>query len=75
MAKNNNKQTVNPKTSNDYYKNVPDDLKDTYDWAYVDPKCVKRLDHNFIVWALLFFNAGRLMNRYLEPFSNELWGK
>ncbi len=67
MARNdNNKQAINPKTSNDYYENVPDYLKDTYDWAYVDPKCVKRLDHDFIVWPLLFFNAGRLMNRYLN---------
>lgn len=49
-----------------YYNNVPDYLTDVYDWAYVNPQCVKRLDHDYIVWPLLFFNAGRLMARYLN---------
>ena len=45
---------------------VPDYLKDTYNWAYVNPRCSKCLDHDAVVWGLLFLNAGRLMNRYLD---------
>lgn len=54
------------KKDEQYYENVPDYLVDTYDWAYVNPKCVRCLDHDAVVWILLFLNAGRLMNRYLD---------
>ena len=47
-------------------ENVPDYLKEVYDWAYVNPKYVRFLDHDATVWSLLFLNAGRLMNRYLD---------
>lgn len=45
---------------------IPDYLSEVYDWAYVNPRCVKCLDHDVIVWSLLFCNAGRLMKRYLD---------
>lgn len=55
----NNMPEYNPKA-------VPQYLKSVYNWAYLDPKSIKRLDHQWIVWVLLFLNAGRLMNRYLD---------
>ncbi|GBU09546.1 methyltransferase [Gammaproteobacteria bacterium] len=44
----------------------PEYMQETYDWAYVNPRNVKLLDREIIVWILLFLNAGRLKNRYLN---------
>ncbi|MDR2881639.1 MAG: rhodoquinone biosynthesis methyltransferase RquA [Azoarcus sp.] len=52
--------------NNPYYDDVPNYMLDVYDWAYVDPKRVRVLDHNWVVRALLFFNDQRLMRAYLN---------
>lgn len=44
----------------------PEYMHDTYDWAYVNPRNVNFLDKEWIVWVLLFCNAGRLKQRYLN---------
>lgn len=44
---------------------IPDYMNEVYDWAYVDPRWVRRLDCNAVVTTLLFGNARRLMNAYL----------
>jgi ubiquinone/menaquinone biosynthesis C-methylase UbiE len=49
-----------------YYDGVPDYMVDVYDWAYVDPKWARALDHNWVVRVLLFFNDRRLMRAYLD---------
>lgn len=45
---------------------IPDYMADVYDWAYVDPAWVSRLDCNLVVRTLLFGNDQRLMRRYLQ---------
>lgn len=59
-----------PEQSGKYYDSVPDYMVDVYDWAYVNPKKVKLLDRNIVVWILLFLNAGRLMKRYLDQVKS-----
>lgn len=48
---------------------IPSYLSDTYNWAYINPTCVNFLDNDAVVWSLLFLNAGRLMNRYLDQIE------
>ncbi len=52
-----------------YYDGVPDYMVEVYDWAYVDPKWVRALDHNWVVRVLLFFNDQRLMRMYLNEIE------
>lgn len=49
-----------------YYQGVPDYMTDVYDWAYVDPAWVRKLDHNIVVKTLLFCQDQRLMRAYLN---------
>ncbi|GGP17930.1 rhodoquinone biosynthesis methyltransferase RquA [Silvimonas iriomotensis] len=51
------------------YDGVPEYLIDVYDWAYVNPRQVKRLDHNWVVKTLLFGNDQRLMRAYLNEIK------
>ncbi|WP_434514487.1 rhodoquinone biosynthesis methyltransferase RquA [Dechloromonas sp. ARDL1] len=57
-----------PKRSPEYhwYDGVANYLVDVYDWAYVNPKWVKWLDHCMVVRLLLFGNDARLMQLYLD---------
>lgn len=66
MREEHNKQLNHHADVEDDSANVPEYLKEVYDWAYVNPKYVHFLDHDATVWTLLFLNAGRLMNRYLD---------
>jgi len=52
-----------------YYDGVPAYMTEVYDWAYVDPKWVKALDHNWVVRVLLFFNDQRLIRAYLNEIK------
>ena len=52
-----------------YYEGVPEYMTEVYDWAYVDPKWVHALDHNWVVRVLLFFNDQRLMRMYLNEIE------
>ena len=52
-----------------YYEGVPAYMTEVYDWAYVDPKWVHVLDHNWVVRTLLFLNDQRLMNAYLSEIK------
>ncbi|MCL2589877.1 MAG: rhodoquinone biosynthesis methyltransferase RquA [Betaproteobacteria bacterium] len=61
MAQNSTPETVDP-----YYEDLPAYMTDVYDWAYVDPKKVRFLDHKLVVRILLFFNDQRLMRTYLD---------
>ncbi len=49
---------------------IPDYLKDTYHWAYVNPKTVFLLDRTFIVWAILWGNSGRLMRTAFKEITS-----
>ena len=49
-----------------YYDGVPEYMVEVYDWAYVDPKWARALDHDWVVRVLLFFNDRRLMRAYLD---------
>ncbi|MEN3930867.1 rhodoquinone biosynthesis methyltransferase RquA [Microvirga sp. W0021] len=53
-----------------YYSGVPDYMVDVYDWAYVNPKWVAKLDNNLVVWILLFGNASRLIKAYLNEIDS-----
>lgn len=44
---------------------VPAYMHEVYDWAYVSPRWVERLDNNLVVKLLLFGNDRRLMRAYL----------
>ena len=48
---------------------VPDYMLDVYDWAYVNPRHVRALDHNWVVRTLLFGNDQRLMRAYLDQLE------
>lgn len=52
-----------------YYDGVPAYMTEVYDWAYVDPKWVRALDHNWVVRVLLFLNDRRLMRAYLNEIK------
>ena len=52
-----------------YYEGVPEYMTDVYDWAYVNPKWVRALDHNWVVRVLLFLNDQRLMRAYLNEIT------
>lgn len=45
---------------------VPEYMTEIYDWAYVSPAWVEKLDHNLVVRTLLFGNDQRLMRAYLQ---------
>lgn len=45
---------------------VPDYMTEIYDWAYVSPAWVEKLDNNLVVRTLLFLNDQRLMRAYLQ---------
>ena len=52
-----------------YYEGVPAYMIEVYDWAYVDPKWVRALDHIWVVRILLFLNDQRLMRAYLNEIE------
>lgn len=58
-----------------YYQGVPEYMIEVYDWAYVNPKWVRRLDHKLVVWILLFGNAQRLIQAYLDQIEpgSKVW--
>lgn len=41
---------------------LPEYMVKTYNWAYINPLCVALLDHNPVVWAILWGNRRKLMN-------------
>jgi len=47
-------------------QDVPAYMLDVYDWAYVNPKWVRWLDHSLIVRILLFFNDQRMKRMYVQ---------
>lgn len=49
-----------------FTKNVPGYMTDIYTWAYVNPTNVKLLDNQYVVDALLFFNARALEREVLS---------
>lgn len=52
-----------------YYAGVPDYMVEVYDWAYVNPRWVEKLDNNLVVFVLLFGNANRLIKAYLDEIK------
>ena len=64
MTKNHPSLVIDP-----YYDGVPAYMTEVYDWAYVDPKWVRALDHNWVVRVLLFLNDQRLMKAYLDEIT------
>lgn len=52
-----------------YYQGVPEYMIEVYDWAYVNPDWVRRLDHKLVVWVLLFGNTQRLIKAYLDQIE------
>jgi len=45
---------------------LPHYMTEVYDWAYVSPRWVPKLDNNLVVKLLLFGNDQRLMRAYLS---------
>lgn len=45
---------------------IPDYLKETYFWAYLNPKNIHKLDRKWVVNILLFGNAERLFKAYVD---------
>lgn len=45
---------------------VPEYMQEVYNWAYIEPRNVEKLDHNLVVRTLLFLNDQRMMRAYLE---------
>ena len=64
MTKNHSSLAIDP-----YYDGVPAYMTEVYDWAYVDPKWVRALDHIWVVRILLFLNDQRLMRAYLNEIK------
>ena len=64
MTKNHASLAIDP-----YYDGVPAYMTEVYDWAYVDPKWVRVLDHIWVVRVLLFLNDQRLMRAYLNEIK------
>lgn len=54
---------------------LPAYMTEVYDWAYINPAHVRRLDRNFVVTTLLFGNARRLMRAYIEAIvpGSRVW--
>ncbi|MDD3329349.1 MAG: rhodoquinone biosynthesis methyltransferase RquA [Zoogloea sp.] len=48
---------------------LPAYLRETYSWAYLDQRTVPWLDQPAVVSAILWGNAGRLMNRAVAEFA------
>ena len=53
-------------TGDPYYQDVPAYMTEVYDWAYVNPRKARLLDHKLVVRTLLFGNDQRLMRAYLD---------
>jgi hypothetical protein len=49
---------------------LPAYLRDTYSWAYLDERSVPWLDRPWIVDAILWGNAARLMNAAVTEFPS-----
>lgn len=64
MTKNHATLAIDP-----YYDGVPAYMTEVYDWAYVDPKWVRVLDHNWVVRVQLFLNDQRLIRSYLNEIK------
>ena len=64
MTKNHPSLAIDP-----YYDGVPAYMTEVYDWAYVDPKWVRVLDHNLVVRVQLFLNDQRLIRSYLNEIK------
>lgn len=45
---------------------VPEYMTEVYNWAYIEPRNVEKLDHNIVVRTLLFMNDQRMMRAYIE---------
>lgn len=45
---------------------VPEYMQEVYNWAYIKPGNVEKLDHNVVVSTLLFLNDQRMMRAYLD---------
>lgn len=48
---------------------LPDYLRQTYHWAYINPRTVPWLDRNFVVSAILWGNARRLIKAACAEFT------
>ena len=49
--------------------NLPDYLRDTYHWAYLNHRTLPWLDRHWVVSAILWGNANRLMREAVAEFS------
>ncbi|MBP4049084.1 rhodoquinone biosynthesis methyltransferase RquA [Chromobacterium violaceum] len=57
-------------TADPYYQDVPAYMTEVYDWAYVNPRKARLLDHKLVVRTLLFGNDQRLMRAYLDEIRD-----
>lgn len=48
---------------------IPDYLRNTYHWAYINPTTVAWLDRGAIVWVILWGNSGRLMRTVFKEIE------
>ena len=54
---------------------VPGYLRDTYWWAYVDPRAVRLFERQWLVNLILWGNFGRLRDAALDALGSSLQGR
>jgi len=55
--------------NNDSEENIPTYLKETYWWAYLDPKAIVLFERQWLVNLILFGNYKRLRNALIEQMN------
>ena len=58
-----------PDSSTNSAHRLPDYLRNTYSWAYLDHRTVPWLDRPVVVSAILWGNASRLMDAAVREFA------
>ncbi len=54
---------------------IPDYLEENYWWAYLNPKCVKFFEHQWIVNTILWGNFARLRDAALDEMGKTISGR
>jgi len=64
-------EPTSAKTYENTKVHVPSYLKETYSWAYLNPKAVRFFEHQWIINAILWGNYGRLRDAVLSEMGSD----